>query len=74
MGDRRYARICDEEIAAAMGEELPDREELATLANGSGPEEFGLAADSAADRIPPGRAPQPQPDHPHGPAAPEEES
>jgi hypothetical protein len=63
MGDRRYARISDEEIAAAMGEELPDREELATLTSGSGPEEFGLA-DSAAETIPPG----------HDPAPPEEDA
>jgi hypothetical protein len=62
--------VSDEEIAAAVGEELPDRKAMSTVTSGCGPEEFGVAMDSAPDTvIPPGDDPRPGPIEP---AAPEE--
>ena len=73
MADERKAgveAVSDEEIAAAVGEELPDRQAMSTVTSGCGPEEFGLATESASDTlIPPGDDPRPGS---IGPAAPEE--
>jgi hypothetical protein len=74
VGDRSYARVSDEEIAAAVSDELPDREAMATVTSDCGPEEFALAADSGADTIPPGENPEPESHHPPGPAPPEKET
>jgi hypothetical protein len=42
--------VSDEEIAAAVGEELPDQTAMSTVTS----EEFGIATDSASDTpIPP---------------------
>jgi hypothetical protein len=42
--------VSDEEIAAAVGEELPDQTAMSTVTS----EEFGMATDSASDTpIPP---------------------
>jgi hypothetical protein len=57
--DTRRETLTDEEIAAAVGEELPDRKAMSTVSTGCGPEEFGMAADSA---IPPGHEPEPAPE------------
>ena len=50
------SRVSDEEIAAAVGDELPDRAAMSVLTSGCGPEEFGLVADSV---IPPGESETP---------------
>jgi hypothetical protein len=48
--------VSDEEIAAAVGEELPDQTAMSTVTSGCGPEEFGMVTDSASDTpIPPGQ-------------------
>ena len=44
--------VSDEEIAAAVGEELPDQTAMSTVTS----EEFGMVTDSASDTpIPPGQ-------------------
>jgi hypothetical protein len=74
MADRSYAKVSDEEIAAAIGEELPDRKAMTADTSDGGPDEFGLAADSAADTTPPGHDPESQPFHPQERALSEEEN
>jgi hypothetical protein len=64
MADERgtgIGSVSDEEIAAAIGEELPDRTAMSTVTSGCGPEEFGVAADAASGTIPPGHEPDPIP-------------
>jgi hypothetical protein len=62
MADEGKTNVSDEEIAAAVGEELPDRAAMSTITSGCGPEEFGVAAGSVSDAtIPPDGDPQPGP-------------